>query len=63
MKGRSTSFPGLKICGAHGGGYLPSYLGRTDAQCRRQDDVCTGKKRPVEDYFQHAADGRHHGVP
>jgi hypothetical protein len=43
--------PGLKICGAHGGGYLPSYLGRTDAQCRRQDDVCTGKKRPVEDYF------------
>jgi len=50
-EGTLDKFPGLKICGAHGGGYLPSYLGRTDAQCRRQDDVCTGKKRPVEDYF------------
>src|SRR5437763_551804 len=49
--GTLDKFPGLKICGAHGGGYLPSYLGRTDAQCRRQDDVCTAKKRPVEDYF------------
>ena len=27
-------------------------IGRTDAQCRRQDDVCTGKKRPVEEYFR-----------
>jgi aminocarboxymuconate-semialdehyde decarboxylase len=50
-EGTLDKFPGLRICGAHGGGYLPSYLGRTDAQCRRQDDVCTGKKRPVEDYF------------
>src|SRR2546423_911464 len=49
--GTLDKFPGLKICGAHGGGYLPSYLGRTDAQCRRQDDGGTGKKRPVEDYF------------
>ncbi|MGH9688639.1 MAG: amidohydrolase family protein [Candidatus Acidiferrales bacterium] len=23
-------FPGLKICAAHGGGYLPSYIGRSD---------------------------------
>jgi aminocarboxymuconate-semialdehyde decarboxylase len=51
-EGTLDKFPGLKICGAHGGGYLPSYLGRTDAQCRRQDDVCTGKKRPVEEYFR-----------
>jgi len=50
-EGTLDKFPRLKICGAHGGGYLPSYLGRTDAQCRRQDDACTGKKRPVEDYF------------
>ena len=42
----------MKICGAHAGGYLPSYLGRTDAQCTRQADVCTGKKRPVEEYFK-----------
>ena len=50
-EGTLDKFPGLKICGAHGGGYLPSYLGRTDAQCRRVGDVCSGKKRPVEDYF------------
>jgi aminocarboxymuconate-semialdehyde decarboxylase len=50
-EGTLDKFPGLKICGAHGGGYLPSYLGRTDAQCQRQGDACTGKKRSVEDYF------------
>jgi aminocarboxymuconate-semialdehyde decarboxylase len=28
--GTLDRFPGLKICGAHAGGYLPSYLGRTE---------------------------------
>jgi len=51
-EGTLDKFPGLKICGAHAGGYLPSYMGRTDAQCTRQSDACTGKKRPVEDYFK-----------
>ncbi len=51
-EGTLDKFPGLKICGAHAGGYLPSYLGRTDAQCTRQADACTGKKRPVEEYFK-----------
>jgi aminocarboxymuconate-semialdehyde decarboxylase len=51
-EGTLDKFPGLKICGAHAGGYLPSYMGRTDAQCRRQSDVCSGKKRPVDDYFK-----------
>ena len=27
-------------------------MGRTDAQCRRQSDVCSGKKRPVDEYFK-----------
>jgi len=26
-------FPGLKVCGAHAGGYLPSYFGRVDVAC------------------------------
>src|SRR5436309_260959 len=52
FEGTLDKFPGLKICSAHAGGYLPSYMGRTDAQCRRQDDVCTAKKRPVDDYFK-----------
>jgi hypothetical protein len=28
-------FPGLKICAAHGGGYLPSYAARSDYGCSR----------------------------
>ena len=26
-------FPGLRVWAAHAGGYLPSYLGRTEAAC------------------------------
>ena len=33
LDGTFDRFPGLKICGAHGGGYLPSYFGRTDVAC------------------------------
>ncbi len=33
LDGTLDRFPGLKICGAHGGGYLPSYFGRTDVAC------------------------------
>ena len=51
-EGTLDKFPGVKICGAHGGGYLPSYLGRTDSQCLRAPDACPGKKRPVEEYFK-----------
>ena len=31
--GTFDRFPGLKICGAHGGGYLPSYFGRAEVAC------------------------------
>src|SRR5437667_5148938 len=31
--GTLDRFPGIKICGAHEGGYLSSYLGRTDVGC------------------------------
>lgn len=51
-EGTLDRFPGLKICGAHGGGYLPSYMGRTDAQCIRVSEACSAKKRPVEDYYK-----------
>src|SRR5437763_1148040 len=30
FEGTLDRFPGLKICGAHGGGYLPSYAARSD---------------------------------
>ncbi len=42
-------FPGLKICGAHGGGYLPSYLGRTEVACEvRANADCANLKSPSE---------------
>lgn len=33
FEGTLDRFPGLKICAAHGGGYLPSYAARSDAIC------------------------------
>jgi aminocarboxymuconate-semialdehyde decarboxylase len=50
--GTLDKFPGLRVCGAHAGGYLPSYLGRTDAACDvRPTANCANKKRPRE-YFK-----------
>jgi len=34
FEGTLDQFPGLKICAAHGGGFLPSYANRSDAVCR-----------------------------
>jgi aminocarboxymuconate-semialdehyde decarboxylase len=50
--GALDRFPGVKICGAHAGGYLPSYLGRTDVACDVRDNAnCANKKHPRE-YFK-----------
>jgi aminocarboxymuconate-semialdehyde decarboxylase len=41
--------PRLRVCGAHAGGYLPSYFGRTEAACDvRGNANCANKKRPKE---------------
>jgi aminocarboxymuconate-semialdehyde decarboxylase len=46
--------PGLKIIAAHGGGYLPSYSGRSDFGCPTRPDLCPGgthgtiKKKPTD---------------
>src|SRR2546427_7481853 len=50
FEGTLDQFPGLKICAAHGGGYLPSYAGRSDAGCVTFPDRCTKplKKKPAE---------------
>jgi aminocarboxymuconate-semialdehyde decarboxylase len=40
-------FPRLRLCAAHAGGYLPSYLGRTEAACVvRANAECANKKPP-----------------
>jgi aminocarboxymuconate-semialdehyde decarboxylase len=47
--GTLDKFPGLRVCGAHAGGYLPSYLGRTEATCDvRANAKCANKKKPSE---------------
>ena len=32
--------PGLILCAAHAGGYLPSYIGRFDRGCAVRPDLC-----------------------
>jgi aminocarboxymuconate-semialdehyde decarboxylase len=50
--GTLDRFPRLKFCGAHAGGYLPSYLGRADVTCdSRANANCANKKHPRE-YFK-----------
>jgi aminocarboxymuconate-semialdehyde decarboxylase len=42
-------FPGLKICAAHGGGYLPSYSSRSDQCLTAFPNLCKPlKKHPTE---------------
>ena len=42
FEGTLDRFPGLKICAAHGGGFLPSYANRSDHGCLVRPDVCAG---------------------
>jgi aminocarboxymuconate-semialdehyde decarboxylase len=46
--GTFDKFPTLKVFGAHGGGYLPSYIGRTEVACQRTGQNCIIKKKPSE---------------
>jgi aminocarboxymuconate-semialdehyde decarboxylase len=47
--GTLDRFPGLRVCAAHAGGYLPSYLGRTEVACDvRADADCANRRRPSE---------------
>jgi aminocarboxymuconate-semialdehyde decarboxylase len=49
--GTLDRFPNLKIVGAHGGGYLPSYLGRTEVACERfqqEGANCLNTKPPSQ---------------
>ena len=50
FEGTLDSFPGLKICAAHGGGYLPSYAARSDQGCVTFPARCTRTlaKKPSE---------------
>ena len=51
FEGTLDRFPGVKIGGAHGGGFLPSYIGRSDASCDWTPRCKPIKKKPSE-YFR-----------
>jgi aminocarboxymuconate-semialdehyde decarboxylase len=50
FEGTLDRFPTLRICAAHGGGYLPSYADRSDHGCLTFPEQCTRtlKRRPTE---------------
>jgi aminocarboxymuconate-semialdehyde decarboxylase len=51
FEGTLDRFPGLKLCAAHGGGYLPSYAARSDYALRVHPEMDTGvklQKQPTE---------------
>ena len=50
--GTLDKFPNLKIVAAHAGGYLPSYMGRTEVACDvRANAGCQNNKKP-NTYFR-----------
>ena len=52
--GTLDRFPGLKICSAHGGGYLPSYADRSDHGCLTFPAQCnkTPLKKHATEYLR-----------
>ena len=50
--GALDRFPGIKFCAAHAGGYLASYIGRTDVTCDVRDAANCANKRHPREYFK-----------
>jgi aminocarboxymuconate-semialdehyde decarboxylase len=50
FEGVFDRFPRLKVCAAHGGGYLPSYSARSDHGCAALPDECQKslQRKPTE---------------
>jgi aminocarboxymuconate-semialdehyde decarboxylase len=53
FEGTLDRFPRLKICAAHGGGFLPSYAGRFDHGCLTFPNNCSeGNHKPPSQYLK-----------
>jgi aminocarboxymuconate-semialdehyde decarboxylase len=53
FEGVFDRFPGLRICGAHAGGFLPSYSGRSDAVCdQKTGEDCRALRKKPSEYFK-----------
>ena len=50
--GYLEKYPGLKICIAHGGGYIPSYAGRFDHPYYLRDDCREVISKPPSEYIK-----------
>jgi len=50
--GTLDRFPNLKICAAHGGGYLPSYVARSDYGCVRFEGDCKIIQKKPSEYLR-----------
>lgn len=49
LGGTLDRYPGVRVVASHAGGYLPSYLGRSEVSCDvRPDANCANKKRLTE---------------
>jgi aminocarboxymuconate-semialdehyde decarboxylase len=52
FEGTLDRFPGLKICAAHGGGYLPSYVARSDKCFTRTPQECPPLQKLPSEYLR-----------
>jgi len=52
FQGTLDRFPGIRICAAHGGGYLPSYIGRSDHCVRHSPRNCVPQKKMPGEYIR-----------
>ena len=51
FEGTLDRFPGVKICAAHGGGYLPSYIGRSDHCASNTPQFCEAVGKLPSEYL------------
>ncbi|MGQ0736802.1 MAG: amidohydrolase family protein [Acidobacteriota bacterium] len=50
--GTFDKFPALRVCAAHAGGYLPSYLGRSEVACTVRANAKCGNTRKPSEYLK-----------
>lgn len=53
FEGTLDKYPGVKICAAHGGGYLPSYIGRSDHCAEHVQQFCAPVEKLPSEYLSH----------
>jgi aminocarboxymuconate-semialdehyde decarboxylase len=52
FEGTLDRYPGVKICAAHGGGFLPSYIGRSDHCATHDQGFCTPVGKLPSEYLK-----------